>query len=97
MAFQVSALDYKALLKQIADHWSLKDPSMTIEQWFELIEDDPKRRDRLKAVLLISVKCHKNHLDPLLVKRLICWRNEKGEPGMVEAELFKGAALRADR
>jgi len=85
MAFQMTEFQYLEHLKQLASIYDLRDPALKIEDWLERAEPDEKKRDRLKAVLLISVRCHKNGIDPMRVKKLVCWRDAEGKPSDLEA------------
>jgi hypothetical protein len=95
MAFQMSEYEYVQTLAHIVTMYEQKDAKSTIVEWVEALEPDPKKRDRIKAVLVISTRCTQQKIDPMRVKKLICWRNEKGEPSLIEAEV-DGRRLRGE-
>jgi len=86
MAFQITELEIHALLRRIAETYDLRDKEKTIGEWIDSIDQDPKIRKKLEAVLVISIKCQKEGKDPMMIRKLICWRDEKGNPGQLEAE-----------
>lgn len=85
MAFQMTEYEYVQTLARIVAAYEVKDAKLTIGEWVDSFEPDPKKRDRVKAVLVISTRCTQQKIDPMLVKKLICWRNDKGEPSLIEA------------
>lgn len=87
MAFQISELEYKDLLRRLVSAHSHKILGMSPGDWIDTIEHDAKGRQRLKAALLISTRLHMEGVDPMKVKKIVCWRDDKGEPGEVQAEL----------
>lgn len=87
MAFQISELEYKNLLRRLVAAHSEKILGMSPGDWIDKIEVDPKGRQRLRAALLISTRLHTEGVDPLRVKKIVCWRDDKGAPGEVQAEL----------
>lgn len=88
MAFQLNGAEFQALLIRIAETYSGKGEK-TIGEWIDSIDQDPKVREKLQAVLTMSVRCGKEGRDPMSVRKLICWRDEKGQPSKLEAE-WKG-------
>ncbi len=95
MAFQITEYEYRQTLGRLVAMYDEKDAKSTIGEWVDAFEPDPKKRDRIKAVLVISTKCNQSGVNPLAVRKLVCWRNEKGEPGLIEAEI-DGRRVRAD-
>lgn len=91
MAFQMSELEYRDCLARLVRAYDTKDPSQTIGDWVDSTEPDLRKRDRLKAALVISMRCNGSGVDPLKVKKLVCWKNEQGLPGDIEAELHRSA------
>jgi len=91
MAFQITELEIHALLKRIAETYDFRDKEKTIGEWIDSIDPDPKVRKKLEAVLVISVKCQKEGKDPMMIRKLICWRNADGKPDQIEAQ-WKAAA-----
>lgn len=89
MAFQMNEAEFQALLIRIAETYHTKG-ERTIGEWIDSIDPDPRVRERLQAVLTISVRCQKDGRDPLNIRKLICWRDENGQPSKLEAE-WKGA------
>lgn len=85
MAFQMTEYEYVQTLARIVSAYEEKDGKTTIGEWVDGFEPDPKRRDRVKAVLVIATRCNQQNIDPMRVKKLICWRNDKGEPSLIEA------------
>lgn len=90
MAFQMGELEYKECLRAIVSRYDLRDPKVALGDWIDSFEPDPKKRGRLRAAILIAVACQKEGVDPMAVRKLVCWRDEKGEPGRIEAEVFGG-------
>lgn len=88
MAFQLNEAEFQALLIRIVETYGAKG-NKTIGEWIDSIDPDPKLREKLQAVLTISVRCEKDGRDPLNIRKLICWRDEQGQPSKLEAE-WKG-------
>lgn len=86
MAFQINELEIHELLRRIADTYVNKRPDQTIGDWIDSIDQDPKIRMKLQAVLTIAIKCGKEGRDPLMIRKLICWRGDDGKPDKLEAE-----------
>lgn len=93
MAFQISEYEYRQMLGRIAAEYAGKDAKLTIGDWVDAFEPDEKKRDRLKAVLVISVRCHKAGVDPLAVRKVVCWRGPDGKPQDLEATVDGRRAL----
>jgi hypothetical protein len=91
MAFQITEFQYKeALLHLVAwfgDGIGGKDGKVKIGDKIDAMVPDEKKRDRYKAVLLIALKCWGQGIEPTAVKKIVCWRNEKGEPSAIEADV----------
>lgn len=85
MAFQLNEAEFRALLIRIVEAYGIKGEK-TIGEWMDSIDPDPKVREKLQAVLTISVRCEKEKRDPLSIRKLICWRDEAGNPSKLEAE-----------
>lgn len=85
MAFQLNEAEIHALLVRMADTYGTRS-GRTIGEWIDSIDPDPVTRQKLQAVLTISIRCEKEGRDPLNIRKLICWRDEKGEPSKIEAE-----------
>lgn len=85
MAFQLTEFEYREALKLFV---SLREARVDIKGYLSAVADE-KKRNRLSAALLIAVKCHTDGTDPLRVRKVVCWRNERGQPGVVEAHLSK--------
>lgn len=85
MAFQMNEAEIHERLIQIAQNY---DPGKgeTVGQWIDRIEPDPKIRQKLMAVLLISIRCEKEKRDPWQIRKLICWRDPDGKPNQIEAQ-----------
>jgi len=83
MEFQICAFEYQEALKLFI---GLKDVGVEPRDYLAAIADQ-KRRDRLTAALQIAVKCHRDGEDPLRVRKIVCWRDENGKPGPIEAQL----------
>ena len=90
MAFQITELEIHALLRRIAETYPVRDKEKTIGDWIDSIDSDPKVREKLQAVLVISMKCQKEKRDPLQIRKLICWRDQTGKPSQLEAEWKSG-------
>jgi hypothetical protein len=88
MAFQLSESEFQALLLRIAETYSTKG-GKTIVEWIDSIDPDPKVREKLQAVLTISIRCEKENRDPMNIRKLICWRDPDGKSSKLEAE-WKG-------
>lgn len=89
MAFQLNEAEFRALLIRIIETYSVKGEK-TIGEWIDSIDPDPKVREKLQAVLTISVRCEKEKRDPSNIRKLICWRDHEGKPSQLEAE-WKGS------
>jgi hypothetical protein len=90
MAFQITELEIHTLLGRIARTYDLRDKDKTIGDWIDSIDPDPKVREKLQAVLVISIRCQKEGRDPLEIRKLICWRDPLGKPSQLEAEWKSG-------
>lgn len=95
MAFQLTEFEYKKTLGRIVAAYDDRSAKDTIDDWVTRMEPDEKKRDRIKAVLVISVRCHSAGVDPLAVRKLICWRDDQGKPAAIEAEV-DGRRLKGD-
>jgi hypothetical protein len=93
MAFQLSEYEYRQALGRIAAEYGAKDAKLTIGDWVDAFEPDEKKRDRLKAVLVISVRCNQQGLNPLAVRKIVCWRGPDGKPKDLEATVDGRKAL----
>lgn len=85
MAFQLSEFEYREALKLFI---ALANKKVSVKDHLAAMTDE-KQRDRLSAALLIAVKCNNEGTDPLRVRKIVCWRNDQGKPGMVEAQISK--------
>lgn len=85
MAFQVTEFEYRESLKTLID---VRAQAPSVTEWVDQIHDE-KKRLRMQVILRIAVEFHRKGMDPLLVKKIICWRDEKGAPGPVDVELRK--------
>jgi hypothetical protein len=83
MAFQLSAFEYREAMKLFV---LLDSRGVAAKDYLSAMTDE-KRRERLSAALQIAVKCHKDGTDPLRVQKIVCWRDEHGKPGVMEAQL----------
>ena len=95
MAFQITELEYRQTLGRLMVMYEEKDAKSTIGEWVDAFEPDEKKRDRLKAVLVISTRCHQQGIDPLAIRKIVCWRDEHGKPGLLEANV-DGKRLHGD-
>ena len=89
MAFQVSGYDYLEFLKTMVRLGG----AASVKAWIEQISDEQRRR-RMQACLLAAVKCNEKGLDPMSVKKIVCWRNEAGQPEQMELEFYKAEAAK---
>lgn len=87
MAFQITEFEFQETLKRLADTYDQRDPNLSIGEWIDSFEPDPKKRQRIRAVLLVSTELQKKGVDFMRVKKVVCWRNEKGEPGEIHMDL----------
>ena len=85
MAFQISEFEYREALKTLI---FARDEVDSITTWVDQIPEETKRL-RMQCVLRVAVDFHKKGADPLLVKKIVCWRDEKGRPGPVDVELHR--------
>lgn len=85
MAFQVTEFEYREALKSLI---AVRDQVPSVTEWVDQIQDERKRL-RMQAILRIAVEFTRKGMDPLLVKKIVCWRDEKGAPGPVDVELRK--------
>lgn len=85
MAFQISELEIHDLLTRFAKgHEALKGKSAV--QVIDEIEQDPKVREKFRAVLVMSIRCEKEGKSCWNIRKIICWRGPDGKPGQLEAE-----------
>lgn len=84
MAFQVSGYEYMEFLKVMV---RLGDVD-TLKAWIAQIKDEQRQR-RMQACVLIAAKSNQMGHDPLQVKKIVCWRDDDGKPGKVEAEFYR--------
>ena len=82
MAFQITEFEYRESMKQLV---SVQEQVASVIDWVDKIPDEKKRR-RMVAVLSVAVECHRKGMDPLSVKKIVCWRDDKGAPSIVEIE-----------
>jgi hypothetical protein len=87
MAFQLSEYEYRQILGRLTVMYVEKDAKSTIEEWVDAFEPDEKKRDRIKAVLVISVRCNNEGIEPLAVRKIVCWRGPDGKPQDLEATI----------
>jgi hypothetical protein len=85
MAFQMTEFEYREALKMFIE---LREKGVDVKDYLARVTDE-KRRYRLSAALQMAVKCHAEGKDPLLVRKIVCWRDAQGKPGLVEAHLSK--------
>lgn len=85
MAFQLNEAQFQALLIRIAETYNAKS-GKTVGEWIDSIDPDPKVREKLQAVLTISIRCEKEKRDPWGIRKLICWRDQDGKASQIEAE-----------
>lgn len=90
MAFQLTEFEYREALKLFV---TLLGKGVDVKDYLAAVTDE-KRRNRLSAALQIAVKCHTAGKDPLLVRKIVCWRDPAGKPGLVEAEFSKAVPRR---
>lgn len=88
MAFQLTEFEYREALKLFV---TLRSKGVDVKDYLGAVTDE-KKRNRLSAALQIAVDCHTKKIDPLLVRKIVCWRNEQGKPGVVEAQLSKAVS-----
>ena len=93
MAFQLSEYEIRQTWGRLLVMYEEKDAKSTIGEWVDAFEPDEKKRDRLKAVLVMSTRCHEQGIDPLAIRKIVCWRSDDGKPGMVEAVVDGRKAL----
>jgi hypothetical protein len=83
MAFQLTEYEYREALKLFI---ALDHQRVAVKDYLQAVTDE-KRRNRLSAALQIAVKCHNEGTDPTRVRKIVCWRDDNGKPGVVEAQL----------
>ena len=87
MALQLTQLE---LLKRVGLVLNSRTDStlkeLTLAEWIELQTEDPKERQRLRAVWVSIDKCSKAGRDVFSISKVIAWRNEKGEPDEIQIE-----------
>lgn len=88
MAFQLSEFEYQEALKLFI---ALSDKKVSVKDYLSAVTDE-KKRNRLSAALQMAVKCNNEGIDPMRVRKIVCWRDESGKPGIVEAQLSKTAS-----
>jgi len=86
MAFQLTEYEYREALKLFV---TLREKEVDVKAYLGAVADE-KKRNLLSAALQIAVRCHTGGVDPLRVRKVVCWRDAQGKPGLVEAELSKG-------
>lgn len=84
MAFQVSGYDYLEFLKTMVRLGG----APSVKAWISQISDERRRR-RMQACLLAAVECNQKGRDPMSVKKIVCWRNDAGNPDQMEIEFYK--------
>lgn len=85
MAFQINESEIHAILRRMVETYDSRGTKTTSE-WIDSIEPDLTVRQKIQAVLTMSVRCEKEGRNPMNIRKLICWRDEKGEPSKLEAE-----------
>lgn len=85
MAFQISESEIHSILRRMVETYDSRGTKTTSE-WIDSIEPDLTVRKKIQAVLTMSVRCEKEGRNPMNIRKLICWRDEKGEPSKLEAE-----------
>lgn len=85
MAFQINESEIHAILRRMVETYDSRGTKTTSE-WIGSIEPDLTVRQKIQAVLTMSVRCEKEGRSPMNIRKLICWRDEKGEPSKLEAE-----------
>jgi hypothetical protein len=83
MAFQISEFEYRETLKTLI---AARDQVQSITDWVDQIPEE-KKRLKTQLILKVAVDFHRKERDPLLVTKIICWRDEKGRPGPVDIQL----------
>jgi hypothetical protein len=100
MAFQITEFQYKEYLGHLAAWFgkSIGSPGGTVKisEMIDSVVPDEKKRDRYKAVLLIALKCYGSEIDPLAVRKIVCWKDAAGKPGLIEADVEGGRPLTLD-
>ena len=93
MAYQLTAYAFLELHRRLVAWFGerLATPSgyASIKDWIDQAVDGPEGA-KLRGVLVVSIECLKNGLDPREVRKLVCWKGNDGKPGLVQAQ-FSGA------